>query len=95
MSDRQEAEAEELPWDTVAAVRSSKIRSKIVNALTEGPLCASEIGDQLGYATSTVSKHIHWLKNEDPSLVHCKTPDRPHHRLYALTEEGRQVAVHV
>lgn len=80
-------------WDAVAAARSSGRRKQTIEALQEGPKYAGEIADDLGTSRGTISNHLHWLKSED--LAECITPDRPHHRLYALTEAGTTVAEHV
>ena len=80
-------------WDAVAAARSSKRRKQTIEALLEGPKYAGEIADDLGTSRGTISNHLHWLKRQ--GLAECITPDRPHHRLYALTDEGADVAEHV
>lgn len=82
-----------VPWNQVAAIRSNTTRKAVFEAITEQPQCASEIADELDHSRPTISKHIHWLRDED--MVECLTPDRPHHRLYGLTGAGKQAAENI
>jgi len=77
-------------WSAVSAARASKRRKQTIRTLQEEPQFASEIADDLDTTRGTVSKHLHWLKRND--LAECLTPDRPHHRIYGLTDEGEAVA---
>lgn len=78
-----------VPWDTVAAIRSSDSRRTVFEGLADNPRYAAELAKEEGLSRNTVSKHIHWLKGED--LIECLTPDRPHCRIYGLTETGKAV----
>ena len=85
----------DVPWDLVAQVRRSTRKSQIVKYLHSEPACASEIAEEMGIQTNSVSNYFNDLKKMDPPVVTCITPDQPHHRLYALTEEGRKLIGHV
>lgn len=84
----------DVPWDMVSEVRRSKRKSQIIKILKEEPACASEVAEELRLETGTVSNYFRELKNTDPSLIECLTPDQPHHRLYGLTETGEIVYKH-
>lgn len=78
-------------WDAVASIRSSKSRRLVVESLQDGPKYAQEIADELEHVNrDTVTRQIRWLKKND--LAECLTPDRPHHRIYGLTGAGEAVA---
>lgn len=89
------ANNEAVNWDTVAAIRASPRRQKVLDQLMEGPKFAAEVGEAIGYSQVTVSKDFRWMRRQNPSLLECLTPDRPHHVIYALNTEGRKVATHV
>lgn len=78
----------EVDWDAVASLRASTTRKIIVESLSSGPKYAAEVAKIIGTTQGTVSNHYRWLKQHDPPLIECLTPDRPHHRLYRLTPEG-------
>ena len=82
---------EEVDWDAVASLRASMMRQAVVEALEPGPKYAAEVADEIGTTQAVVSNHFRWLKRNDPPLVMCLTPDRPHHRLYRLTRDGERV----
>lgn len=85
----------DIPWDLVSIVRRSDSRSQIVNYLGREPFSASELAEMMDIETGTASNYIRDLKNMDPPLAECITPDQPHHRLYALTEIGEIVREHL
>jgi DNA-binding HxlR family transcriptional regulator len=85
----------DVPWDLVAQVRRSGRKSQIVYQLDIGPACASELAEDMGIETATVSNYLRELKNMDPPVVECITPSQPHHRLYTLTEDGETVRDHI
>lgn len=85
----------DVPWDLVAQVRRSERKSQIVRQLSIEPACASELGDEMGIETGTAANYLRELKKMGPPVVECITPDQPHHRLYALTKEGKIVEEHV
>lgn len=85
---------ESVDWNAVAAMRASPRRRRVLVELIDGPLCASELAEAIGYSRGTISKDFWWMKRRDPPLVTCLTPDRPHHVLYALTDDGMTVAEH-
>lgn len=90
-----EAHEKAVDWNVVAAIRASSRRQKVISQLLEGPKFAAEIGDTIDYSQVTVSKNFRWLKRQNPPLLKCLTPDRPHHVICALTAEGRKVAERV
>lgn len=79
----------------VSKLRGSSQKSKIVDELARDPVCASELSDVLGIQTGSASNYLRDLKNTDPPVVVCITPEQPHHRLYALTEAGEFVYEHL
>lgn len=85
----------EVPWDLVAQVRRSDRKSQIVHELDKEPASASELGETMGVQTGTAANYLRDLKKMNPPVVECITPNQPHHRLYALTEEGKKVREHV
>ncbi|ELZ21564.1 hypothetical protein C475_18606 [Halosimplex carlsbadense 2-9-1] len=82
--------SETVDWDAVAAIRSSKRRREVVDAIRDDPKYAKEIADQMGIKRDTVSNHLLWLKRN--GLAKCLTPERSHHRIYGLTEKGEAAA---
>lgn len=84
---------ETIPWDMVAACRASDCRKQVLTGLYQNPRCAAELAEDMDFARPTISKHIHWLKGE--GLVKCLTEDRPHHRIYGVTQNGEAVAEEV
>ena len=82
---------DEVDWDAVASLRASTTRQAVVEALEPGPKYAAEVASEIGTTQGMVSNQFRWLKRNDPPLVTCLTPDRPHHRLYRLTPEGERV----
>lgn len=85
----------DIPWDLIAQVRRSERKSQIVTYLAREPASASELAERMGVETSTASNYFWQLKNMEPPVIECITPDQPHHRLYALTEEGQTVREHL
>lgn len=85
----------EIPWDLVAQVRRSRPKSEIVNELAAEPLAATELADKLNVQTGSASNYLRELKKMEPPVVECITPEQPHHRLYALTEDGNKIVDHV
>jgi hypothetical protein len=86
---------ESVDWDAVAAMRASPRRRQVLEQLVDGPKHAAEIARALEYACGTISKDFWWMKGRSPPLIVCLTPDRPHHVLYALTDEGMAVVEHM
>lgn len=83
------------PWHLVSKLRSSDQKARIVTELSKEPVCASTLGDILGVQTDSAANYLRDLKNTEPAIVHCITPNQPHHRLYALTEAGEFVDEHL
>lgn len=79
------------PWHLVSKLRSSDQKTKMVEEIADNPSCASELSDVLGIQTGTAANYLRDLKNTEPPIVECITPEQPHYRLYALTSEGRFV----
>lgn len=84
-----------VPWDLVAIVRRSRTKTRIIEMLDESPASATEVSDRIGIQTGSVSNVFRELKNTDPPLIECITPNQPHHRLYALTETGETIREHI
>jgi DNA-binding HxlR family transcriptional regulator len=84
---------EDVDWNSVAAVRASTTRRRVVEALEEEPKYAAEVSKEIGAARGMVSNTFRWLREHE--LATAVTPDRPHHILYALTEKGEAVAENV
>lgn len=82
--------SESVDWDAVASIRSSRRRQEVVEAIHDEPGYAKEIAEKIGTKRRTVSRNIRWLKRQ--GLVECLTPERPHHRIYGLTQAGEAVA---
>lgn len=85
----------DVPWDRVAEVKRSKRKSEIIDRLGVEPASASELADDFGIQTNSVSNLFRELKNTDPPLIECLTPQQPHHRLYGLTKTGEVVRDHL
>lgn len=86
-------DSEGVDWNAVASARSSKRRQQVLEALQEEPKYAKEIADTLDTSMKRVVEQIRWLKGN--GLAKCLTPDRPHHRIYGLTQQGEAVAEEV
>lgn len=84
-----------VPWEEVAKVRRSDRKTEIIYLLSEEPRCASELAETMGVKTDTASNYLRELRDTDAPLVECLTPQQPHHRLYALTEDGEAVREHI
>lgn len=84
----------DVPWGLVAEVRRSKRKLQILNRLANNPASASELASEFNLETGSVSNIFRELKNTDPPLITCLTPDQPHHRLYGLTDLGEEVLEH-
>lgn len=84
-----------VPWDLVSEVKRSRRKGQIIRLLHEEPACASELSDKIGIQTGSVSNLFRELKNTEPPLIQCLTPDQPHHRLYGLTETGDLIFEHI
>jgi len=87
--DSSEDSHEDTDWNAVAAIRSSRWRQQVIEAIEEEPRYSSEIADDLDTTMERVTDQINWLKRND--LVQCLTPDRVHHRIYGLTRQGKSV----
>lgn len=81
----------EVPWELVAQVRRSRRKSQIVAYLARDPASATDLADAMDLKTSTVSNYFWQLKNMEPPIIECITPNQPHHRLYALTKTGETI----
>lgn len=84
-----------VPWGLVSEVRRSERKSQIIERLEADPASASEISSEIGLKTDSVSNIFREMKNTDPPLIVCLTPDQPHHRLYGLTDTGELVLNHI
>lgn len=85
----------DVPWDLVSKVRRSRRKEQIINRLHQEPACASELSRSMGIQTASVSNLFRELKNTEPPLLQCLTPEQPHHRIYGLTEAGDIVFDHL
>lgn len=85
----------DIPWNLVSLVRRSGARSQIILLLGEEPLSASSVANEISLERKTVSNYYRELKNTEPPLIKCVTPDQPHHRIYDLTETGEVVREHL
>jgi len=86
--------SETVDWDAVASIRSSKRRRQAVESLQDSPKYAKEIAEELDTANrNMMTDQLRWLREN--GLARCLTPDRPHHRIYGLTEKGEAVAEEV
>jgi predicted transcriptional regulator len=84
---------EAAPWSLIAALRASNRRRQVFEAIAEKPRSATDVAQVYdGVSRQEASKHIYWLKRQDPTLIKCMTPERPHHRIYAVTETGARAA---
>jgi DNA-binding HxlR family transcriptional regulator len=85
----------DVPWDLVAQVRRSKRKTQIIHRLANDPASASELSTEFGIKTASISNLFRELKNTEPPLITCLTPDQPHHRIYGLTDDGEEVHTHL
>lgn len=86
---------QDVPWNLVSKVRASRRKEQIINRISKEPACPSEIAREVGLETGTVANYFRDLKQTDPPLIECLTPEQPHHRIYGLTEEGELVSEHI
>jgi DNA-binding HxlR family transcriptional regulator len=84
-----------VPWDLIVQVKRSERKTEIVKSLGKEPACASELGDEMDIQTDSASNYLRDLKQMEPPVVRCITPNQPHHRLYALTSDGRTIIEHL
>ena len=82
-------------WDVVASIRASPRRKMVIDQLLEGPKFATEIGEAIDYSQATISNDLRWMRQQNPPLLECLTPDRPHHVIYALNTEGQKIAEYI
>lgn len=85
----------DVPWELVAKIRRSDRKSQIVLELDSSPASATELAEIMDIQRRSVSNYLHELKGMQPPVVECITPDQPHHRLYALTEDGAKIVGHI
>ena len=84
-----------VPWDLVSQIRRSERKSQIILSLDEGPAPASDVAETLDLKTGTVSNYFYDLKNMEPPMLVCITPDQPHHRLYDTTEQAEKLVPYI
>lgn len=84
-----------VPWALVSKVRRSRWKTQIIKRLEKEPASASELAEEMGIQRKSTSNYFRDLKNTEPPLIQCLTPEQPHHRLYALTETGDVVVDHI
>lgn len=78
-----------IPWEDVAAIRSGDLRKEVFVSIGNDPRCASAIASEMSVSRQVVTNHLHYLR--DRGLARCLTPDRPHHRIYGITQQGKKV----
>lgn len=76
----------------VAYVRRGWVRERVIKSLRE-PKYAAVIAQELKTHRSTISEIL--LDLEQHGLVHCCNPEKPHTRVYELTDKGRYVLDHL
>jgi len=88
------ADASDPDWGAVGYVRASTYRTRVVDALTDGPATPTTLGDRTGLHISHVSRTLTDL--EDHDIVELLVPDdRKKGRIYGLTDAGEAIAVEV
>lgn len=85
----------DVPWDLVAEIRRSHRKTQIIELLASEPAAANEIASEIDLQREVVSNYFRELKNMEPPLITCLTPNQPHHRIYGLTDTGETVYEHL
>jgi DNA-binding transcriptional ArsR family regulator len=86
--------ADDVDWDTVGFVRASDYRTRVVDALADGPATPTTVGEQTGLDITHVSRTISELR--DHELAELLVPEeRTKGRIYGLTDAGQTVATEV
>jgi len=81
-------------WAAIGYVTASDYRTRIVDALTDGPATPSTLATRTELHVSHVSRTLTELQDED--LVELLVPeDQKKGRYYGLTEAGEDVAAEV
>lgn len=87
-------EDEELIWDVVGFVISSRYRTLVLKRLATGPAPPSQIADDYDAGIAHVSRALQDLKEKE--LVDLLvSEDRKKGRVYGITEEGKEVLQHI
>ena len=88
------ADTKDIDWDTVGFVRASDYRTRVLDALTDGPATPTTVGERTGLELTHVSRTITELREHD--LAELLVPEeRTKGRIYGLTDAGETVATEV
>ena len=79
-----------MDWGKYGHVLASEYRKKVVLSLENGPKTPKQISDATGLYLSHVSTVIHELSDE--SIVECLTPNLRRGKIFALSEDGKEIA---
>lgn len=88
------ADTDDIDWDTVGFVRASDYRTRVLDALTDGPATPTTVGERTDLELTHVSRTITELR--DHELAELLVPEeRTKGRIYGLTDAGQTVATEV
>ncbi|WGI18017.1 helix-turn-helix domain-containing protein [Methanonatronarchaeum sp. AMET-Sl] len=76
-------------YNKLGWIKASTYRQNILRSLEAGPKTPKELAEENEYRMSHVSRTLSNLKEK--GLVECLNPDCRKGRLYALTDEGKEM----
>lgn len=79
-----------MDWNKYGYVNSSKHRKRVVRSLSKSEKTPKEISVETNIYISHVSAVLKDLSQKD--VVVCLSPNLRRGRIYALTDEGREIA---
>ena len=83
----------EIILEKIAFVIASNHRRNIILFLDDSLHTPEQIGDAINVRTNHISNLLAQLRKKD--LVYCATPQIRKGKLYALTDDGRQVLEYI
>jgi len=88
------ADTDDVDWGTVGFVRASDYRTRVLDALADGPATPTTVGERTDLELTHVSRTITELREHD--LAELLVPEeRTKGRIYGLTDDGETVATEV
>jgi predicted transcriptional regulator len=79
-----------MDWSKYGYVIASEYRKRIVLSLIRGPKTPKQIANETKLYLSHVSHATNELKNK--GIITCLTPELKRGKVFALTDEGKEIA---